>query len=91
MIIYQDEKVIVDAGLDVPVVLTIINNNKEYHYLLDGSTQDICPYDEDIKKWIKKARPELNEIIWAKKENRQPRQIKITDPLKLKMRLNLHS
>ena len=47
--------------------------------------------DVDIKKWIKKARPELNEIIWAKKENRLPRQIKITDPLKLKMRLNLHS
>ena len=30
MIIYQDEKLIVDAGLDVPVVLTIINNNKSY-------------------------------------------------------------
>ena len=50
MIIYQDEKVIVDAGLDVPVVLTIINNNKTYHYLLDGSTQDVCPYEGILRQ-----------------------------------------
>lgn len=89
MIIYQDDKVIVDASVDVPVVITIISNNQEYHYLMDGSTPDHCPYDEDIKPWIKKARLELNEIIWANKENRQPHPITITTPLKLKMRLNL--
>jgi len=90
MIVYQDDKVIVDASVDVPVVITIISNNKEYHYMMDGSTNDKCPYDEDIKAWIKKARLELNEIIWAKKENRQPHPITITTPLKLRVKLNLH-
>ena len=89
MIIYQDGYTIVEAGLDVPVVLTFHSNNMEYHYHLDGTTTDVCPYDTDIKQWIKKARPDLNEIIWAKNEHRTPNQITIKTPLKLKMRLNL--
>lgn len=89
MIVYQDDKVVVDASLEVPVIITIYNNNKEYHYMMDGSTQDKCPYDDEIKQWIKKARLELNEIIWAHKENRQPHPITITTPLKLRIKLHL--
>ena len=37
-----------------------------------------------------KEKLELNEIIWAKKENRQPHPITITTPLKLRVKLNLH-
>ena len=92
MIVYEDNHVTVDAridaSLDIPVLITIYYNDKEYHYHLDGTTDDNCPYDADIKPWIKKARLELNELIWANKEHRQPNQITISTPLKLRMRFN---
>ena len=53
MVVYQDEHgVTVDASLNVPVVLTITNNDKEYRYQLDGTALDNCPYDADIKPWL---------------------------------------
>lgn len=91
MVVYQDEHgVTVDASLNVPVVLTITNNNKEYRYQLDGTALDNCPYDADIKPWIKKARLQLNEIIWAYNEHRQPNPITITTPLNLKLKLRFN-
>lgn len=92
MIIYEDGVSVVDVDLDViPIVFTFSIHGVIYHYGIGGVTDEKCPYDVDIKKWMKKVRPEINNLIWAHKQpNMNPAAIpRIDTPLKLRLRLKL--
>ena len=92
MIIYEDEYTVVDMDLSVrPIIFTFSIHGAIYHYGIGGVTEEKCPYDKDVKAWMKKVRLKLNEYISADNQpGMDPRTIaKIDTPFKPKLRIKL--
>ena len=92
MVIYEDGYTVVDMDLSVrPIIFTFSIHGAIYHYGIGGVTDETCPYDKDVKAWMKKVRLQLNDYIRASNDIRgNPEALpRIEVPFKPKLRLKL--